>query len=97
MSLFLKKQLCFNLTILAVQKDEYLAQMRTAYHELFDGLSPDEQHDHAARLKVLEPVLEWYRERCTVALDNRKADGRVQAVLSKTVEPFIHQVSFHPL
>jgi len=78
-----------------VKKDEYKAQMRTAYHGLFDDLSPDEQQDPVARLKVLQPVLDWYRERCTVAVDNRKADGRVQAVLSKAVEPFINQVCFH--
>lgn len=66
--------------------------MRAAYDELFSSLSEEEKKDPAARKECVQEVLDWYEANSMAMLDDRKGDGRGRALMSKIIQPFIHQV-----
>ncbi|KAJ6465234.1 hypothetical protein DFH09DRAFT_1346431 [Mycena vulgaris] len=75
-----------------VTKEAYKQLMRTAYDELFSSLSEEEKKDPAARKECVQEVLDWYEANSMAMLDDRKGDGRGRALMSKIIQPFIHQV-----
>ncbi|KAJ6521813.1 hypothetical protein DFH09DRAFT_1097504 [Mycena vulgaris] len=74
-----------------VTKEVYEELMRAAYDDLFSSLSEEEKKDPAAWKECVQELMAWYESNSMALLDDRKADGRGPALMSKIIQPFIHQ------
>ncbi|KAJ6583568.1 hypothetical protein DFH09DRAFT_1275257 [Mycena vulgaris] len=74
-----------------VTKEVYEELMCTAYDDLFSSLSEEEKKDPAARKECVQEFMAWYESNSMALLDDRKADGCGPALMSKIIQPFIHQ------
>ena len=81
------------LTGRAVDWNDYKAEMNEAYRALLDTLPEDERHDPEARRALFQPYIDAHLEASIAAYDNRKGGSRYKAVMRKTIQPFINQVS----
>ncbi|KAJ6473459.1 hypothetical protein DFH09DRAFT_1109987 [Mycena vulgaris] len=74
-----------------VTKEAYEELMCAAYDDLFSSLSEEEKKDPAAWKECVQELMAWYESNSMALLDDRKADGRGPALMSKIIQPFIHQ------
>ncbi|KAK7006737.1 hypothetical protein R3P38DRAFT_3366814 [Favolaschia claudopus] len=69
---------------------EFKSRMRAEYKAEFEKLPEEERNDPEARRRLLQPIIDAHLENNTLVLDNRKANGGAQAILSKALRPFIN-------
>ncbi|KAJ7453453.1 hypothetical protein FB451DRAFT_1408852 [Mycena latifolia] len=74
-----------------VSADEYRQEISAAYAELFGDLPEEDRNNPDERRKCVKEVMDWYHEDSMALLDERKAGGNAHALMSKIVNPFIHQ------
>ncbi|KAJ6540023.1 hypothetical protein DFH09DRAFT_1323287 [Mycena vulgaris] len=74
-----------------VTNEVYEELMRAAYDNFFSSLSEEEKKDPVARKECVQELMAWYESNSMSLLDDRKADGRGPALMSKIIQPFIHQ------
>ncbi|KAJ7085188.1 hypothetical protein B0H15DRAFT_802126 [Mycena belliarum] len=71
--------------------EDFMAEMRAAYAELFADLSDEDRKDPAKRRECVQELLEWHHEKTTLILDDKKEEGGGLAVLTKVAQAFINQ------
>lgn len=75
-------------------RKEYVQHVSAEYAKVLAdaGINDEDEDQETAKLKVLRPMVDWYKERISQFIEEKKDGGKINVLVSKAVEPLIRQV-----